>query len=262
MNEELVKVDDIRAEVAPVLQRAQSIVIATPDDYIMASEWLKTVKGAIKRVDAFFDPMVRANLEATRRTNEAKASVRAPLVQAEGMTKDKQLVYEREQEAIRKKEEDRLNALEAERVRKEREKAEAAARLQREKEAAAQREADEARRKAAATKNAAERERLQREAEVRQKAANEAAAKAQAKEEAAANVQANSVTVFSTTPEIKGQSTRKTWKARIVNAALIPREWLVPNLDAINAFAKSTKGAMTIPGVEMYEESSKSSTSK
>ena len=262
MSSELVRVEEIQREVAPVLQRAGALQIVTPADYAGAADFLKTVKVAEKRVVDFFAPMVAANLAATRATNTAKANVLDPLVAAEATIKQKALAWSQEQERIRRAEEDRLNAIEQERARKEREKAEAAARLLREKELATQREADAARQRAAQAKNAADRERLQREAEARQKEATAAAAKAEAKEEAAASVVANAVTVASVAPEIRGQSIRVTWKARVVDAAKVPREWLVVNQQALDAFARSTRGAVAVAGVEMYSENVLASTSK
>lgn len=279
MGSELVRVEEIQREVAPVLQRAGELQIITPEDYEGAADFLKTVKGAEKRVVDFFAPMVAANLAATRATNAAKAQVLDPLTQAEAAIKNKQLSWSAEQERIRRAEEARLNAIEQERARKEREKAEAAARLQREKELAAQREADAARAAAAKAKNAADRERLQKEAEARQAEASAAAAKAEAQEERAAGVVATAGTVASVAPEVKGQSIRKTWKARLVNlqsiidAAATPnnptysgntvaRSVLMFNEMVANNFAKATKGAVGIPGVEMYEETTLASTSK
>ncbi len=51
-------------------------------------------------------------------------------------------------------------------------------------------------------------------------------------------------------------STRKIWRHRIVNAALVPREFLIVNETALAAFAKSTKGQTAVAGVEFFEESS------
>ena len=53
-------------------------------------------------------------------------------------------------------------------------------------------------------------------------------------------------------------ATRVNWKARVVNAALIPREWLIPNEMAIGAYARAQKDKAVIPGVEFYAEASAS----
>lgn len=44
------------------------------------------------------------------------------------------------------------------------------------------------------------------------------------------------------------------WKARIVDASLIPREYLMVDDQKIGAVARATKGSITIPGVEIYSE--------
>ena len=256
MDTELVKVETLRAEVAPVVARAQALVIVTPDDYLSAANGLKDIKGAIKRVDAFFDPMVRANLEATRRTNEAKATVRTPLVEAEKLYKDKQTAWTREQEAKRRAEQDRLNAIEQERARKKREQEESAARLQREKEAAALAEQQRQERLAAQAKTEAARAAAAAAAEEARRVAAAAAAKAEAREEAAASVVAAVVEVASVQPVVKGQSMRTTWKAVVTDVALVPREWMIVNDTALQAFARATKGAVPVAGVVFKSEQS------
>ena len=272
METELVKVDELKAELAPVVQRATDVVIVTPADYELAAQGTKDIKAALKKVDAFFDPGIDSARKTWKLALAQKAVLADPLKHAEGIYKEKQKAWTQEQERKRLAEEARLNAIEQERARKEREKQEAAARMQREKEIRAQREAEEARRKAVATKNAAERERLQRESEAKQKAATAAAAKAEAKEEAAASVQANTVTVASVAPKVKGQSFKKTFKAELVNMddliaaatvkGSVASTFLLFNDSVANAFARATRGIVKVGGVEFNEGTSLSSTSK
>jgi len=118
----------------------------------------------------------------------------------------------------------------------------------------------------------AEQRRLQAEADARARAeqdrllklaeSRKTEAKREEYREAAAAVIAPVVQVASTTPVIAGQSIRKTWRARVVNQALVPREWLVVNEKALDAFARSTSGAVQIAGVEMYQETTLASSSK
>ena len=56
------------------------------------------------------------------------------------------------------------------------------------------------------------------------------------------------------TPQVAGISYRDNWKFRIVNAALIPREYLIPNEVAIGQVARALKDQTQIPGVEVYNE--------
>lgn len=60
--------------------------------------------------------------------------------------------------------------------------------------------------------------------------------------------------------KIKGLSTKKIWKMRVVNPTLLPKEYLMPNEKMLNEIARATKGSLNIPGVEFYFEESLSST--
>src|SRR3990167_9891225 len=98
----------------------------------------------------------------------------------------------------------------------------------------------------------AERQRLIKQAE--KAAANgneEKAAELQARSEA---VQAPTVIVEKQTVKQDGMGGRTVWKARIVNPAIVPREYCMPNEKYISDLAKSTKGTLKILGVEFYEE--------
>lgn len=55
-------------------------------------------------------------------------------------------------------------------------------------------------------------------------------------------------------PKVQGVSVRKSWKFRIVNAALIPRQYLIPDEKRIGEHARSMKETASIAGVEFYEE--------
>ena len=56
----------------------------------------------------------------------------------------------------------------------------------------------------------------------------------------------------------KGTSTRVTWKARIVNPDLIPREFMMPDEKKIGAWVRANEQDHGIPGVEAYSEASAS----
>jgi len=53
-----------------------------------------------------------------------------------------------------------------------------------------------------------------------------------------------------------GVSTRKTWKARVINAALVPRDFLIVDDRKLQEFARTTSGRAPVRGVEFYEEAS------
>ena len=209
---EIVGQEEIKKEVAPVVYQAQALVIRDATGYAAAGELCKAVKGGIKRVTDFFAPMVRANLEATRRTNEAKRRLLDPLTEAERVIKSKQLAWYTEQERVRAIEQRRLQA---------------------EADAKAERERAALLKKAESVKTPERQE---------------------AYREQAATVQAAVVTVAPATPVVKGQSVRKKWRARVVDAAKVPRAWLIVNDPALQAFAANTKGVVPVEGVEFYED--------
>jgi len=251
---EIVGVDRLQEQVAPVVARASALAIVTPQDYENAAGFLQDVKAAQKRVNDFFDPMIESAHKTWKSALAQKATFADPLKSAEATTKHKALAWQAEQERIRQAEQRRLQAEADERARKEREKQEAAARLQREKEEAARRAEEDARRQAQAATDAKAREAALREAEKRRAEAEAAAAKAAVREDAATVVVAPVVHVASVTPKIKGQSTATVWKARVTHIDLVPREYLIVNDQALQAFARATKGAVKLPGVEMYQE--------
>lgn len=62
------------------------------------------------------------------------------------------------------------------------------------------------------------------------------------------------VVLAPTTPKLAGVSRREHWKHRIVDAAKIPRPFLMPDDKAIAAFARSMKSKAVMDGVEFYSD--------
>jgi hypothetical protein len=60
-------------------------------------------------------------------------------------------------------------------------------------------------------------------------------------------------------PRASGLSLTETWKFSIVDASLIPREYLVPDEIKIGRIVRAMKGETKIPGVRIYSEKSVSS---
>lgn len=79
-------------------------------------------------------------------------------------------------------------------------------------------------------------------------------AEAEAVVEQAITMPAPVVPVAPTAPKVEGVSYRSTWKHQVVNAALVPREYLVIDEQKIAAVVRATKGTLQIPGVRIYEE--------
>jgi len=68
--------------------------------------------------------------------------------------------------------------------------------------------------------------------------------------------------VLSERPRVDGIKTVTRWKHRVVDQALIPREFLMPNDKLLADMAVTTKGAVTIPGVEFYPEATVASVAR
>jgi reverse gyrase len=60
--------------------------------------------------------------------------------------------------------------------------------------------------------------------------------------------------VQSAVPKVAGLAMRSTWKYRIVNEALIPREYLTIDAVKIGGVVRALKGNAKIPGIEVYED--------
>jgi len=69
-------------------------------------------------------------------------------------------------------------------------------------------------------------------------------------------------TVVAEKPKVEGVRTVTRWKHRVIDQALIPREYLMPNDRLLADTAVATKGEATIPGVEFYPEVSVASTAR
>lgn len=217
---EVMRDEDVRAEVAPVVAQAGKIAIVTAQDYSGAADFLKAVKAAQKRMVDHFAGMKAAAHAAWKAITAKEADMLKPLTDAEGVVKGRMVAWQTEQERIRQAEQRRLQAEADEKARREREALEARA------------------------------------------AKLKTPEKAEALREQAAAIVAPVVTVATAAPVIKGQSIRKTWRAVVVDAAKVPREWLIVNDQALQAFARSTKGAVPVAGVEFKEEIGLASSSR
>ena len=62
------------------------------------------------------------------------------------------------------------------------------------------------------------------------------------------------VPVAPTVPKTDGISYRSVWRHQVVDAALVPREYLVIDETKLAAVVRATKGTLPIPGVRIYSE--------
>lgn len=61
--------------------------------------------------------------------------------------------------------------------------------------------------------------------------------------------------VESEIPKVEGLSVRRPWKGEVVDASLLPREYLMPDEKKINAVVRALGERAVIPGVKIYQES-------
>jgi hypothetical protein len=193
---------------------AQSVVIKTPDEYSTALEEVKSLMRFKTKIIELFRPSKEAAHTAWKSVIAIEKVFTDKIDASEKLAKTAMLKYQEEEERKSIAEERRLQA-----------------------------EADEKARK--------ERERLQ--AQAAKAAESGKTEKAEALIERAEMVTPVAVVIESKI-QYAGQSVRSTWKAKIVDADAVPREWCVPDQKQLDAIAKSTNGLKKIAGVEFYNE--------
>ena len=202
-------------------QRAEALRIVDSETYTAASEMLKGIKSLRNRIAEVFDKHVNAAWKAHKALVAEKSAAEAPLTLAEGVIKRGLIDYSEAQERLRRAEEKRLSEL--------------------------ARQAEEDRRMAEAA--ALEAEAL---------ATDDIEMLATAQEIIAAPVVAPVVSLPKATPTVSGISYRDSYVVTSINLPALVKAaaldanllaYLQPNESAIGAVVRSTKGAMTIPGV-------------
>lgn len=202
--------------------QARALRIVDAPSYGAAADFLKGVKALRDEIAETFDQHIKRAHESHKALLKEKQDAEAPLAQAERIVKDALVAYDREQERIRREEE--------------------------------QRRQDELRRQ--------EEERRLLEAIELEEAARETGNtefQEQADALIDAPVMVPTVAVPPTTPKVSGISYRETWSARVTNLAALVKfvaanpqftNLLQPNQTALNTQARSLKAHMQIPGVE------------
>lgn len=208
--------------------QAQSFLSVAEAYTIDSAEMVHIAAADLVQIKAKAKALEDQRKAITKPMDEAKAKImdlfRQPvelLNKAERLIKAEMIRFDQEQEKIRREREEKLR----EQARIEREKIEAEARK------AAERAAKEAEKG-----NTQKAEALQEHAMQKQMEAETVQAPIVVREQV----------------KVKGVSMKMRWKAEIIDASLIPREYLVPNEKALNDVAQATKGALSIPGVRFY----------
>ena len=204
------------AHAAEILGQIEGLVIKTQSDCLSASNILKSVKTAYKLLET-------RRKETVKPINDAKAKVQGlfkpdleKYQEAEGILKKAIGVFQSEQEKIRQIEQEKLRLKAA----KEEEKRKATL--------------------AAQAAKAEEKGNLEKAESLTQQAEE----------------YHQPVAIVQAPPKVNGISYKSTWKARIFDVSQLPRNYMVPNNELLQGFARSTKGKIPIPGVEFYEDKS------
>jgi hypothetical protein len=209
-------------------ERARTTVVIDASSYQSAGELLKGIKQLRQKIAETFDPHIKRAYDSHRALCEEKRQAETPLTEAERVIKNALVAYDNEQERIRREEQRRLE--EAARLEQEREAIERAAALEREG-----------------------------------NAFGDASMVAEAQQVIEEQLQAPPppvAAVARTTPKVSGIVHRSTWSARVTDAMALIRfvaanpshaGLLQVNQAALNAQARSLKGAMRLPGVQPIE---------
>jgi len=206
------------------LELAHGIHVTNAASYESAAEALKGIKSLLKEADRVFDPAIKKAHEAHRAMIAAKREVTDPLSNAEVIIKTRMVEWRSGEERKARAEERRLTEL-----------------------ARQQAEEDRA-----------------REAE-----AMRAVDPVVADEIERAPLAPPPVTVQSSVPKVAGVVTKTLWRARVVDVVALLAyvyegcaerpdllKYIKPDESMLNAEARATKGAIEIPGVEFYSETS------
>lgn len=205
---------DISSEALIYPTKAREIKVRDQVSLDAANALLRGVKALLARIAATFDPIIKQAHEAHRMAIEKKKKEEAPLLEAERIMKTEIGRYLAEQD-----------------------------RLRREAEEKAKREAEEA-----------ERQRLQKiEAAIEAEERGKMDEAEKIFEEALA-VEPPKPTPIPEPVKVQGTHARKDLRWRVVDLAIVPREFLMIDQLKIVGVFRIQREKMAIPGIKVYEE--------
>lgn len=212
----------LQTEALTTIERATSLTVTNIETRALAAELGRGIAGLAKRAQEWFEPMKKAAAAAHKAICTKENEVLEPLERAKRYLSSQIGTYDQQQEQARRAEERRLQE---------------EARVQ------AQAEADRIAQETAIT--------------------DAIALEAQGDTKSAAAVLANPVpqpvyvppvVIPRAVPKSAGVSSVETWKFRITNVDLIPREYMTPDEKGIAGVVKSMRNKTNIPGIEVYPE--------
>ena len=207
--------EKVTAEAHEVVRVASAIVINDDITYAEAGEFQRSAKQMRQKIADFFAPLKKAAHETHKALTAAEKKEIDPIDTALQDVQRKMGAYQIECERQRREEEAILKAQAVE---------------------AAKQEALET-------------------AEYAEFMGNDTAAQAiRATADSNAQLAAHTVSVEKYAPKVDGQAARTNWKFEIVDASLLPREYLMPDERAIGAIVRARKGAVNIAGVRVFSD--------
>lgn len=209
--------EKIEKESTDIVVQAKELVITNEDQYEKAVEFGKTVKKAMKEVEAEVLPNTKKAHEAHTSAKELEKKLLAPFKEAIELVKLAGSKYQAEKR--------RLEAIEQARV-----------------DALAKKAEEE------------ERQRLLDEATEQESDGNKEVAEAML--EQAQDVIFTAPKIASEKSKVQGSSLRKNWKFEITDKTKIPSQYLIIDEKAIGAMVRSQKENCNIPGVRIYSVNS------
>jgi len=214
---------ELANEIAPVVQRARSIVVKTAEDRTFAVEFGRQLKDAESKITAFWKPIKDSTNKAHKDAVAGEKQFLTPVQTAVNTVKGKILAYDREEEAKREAERRRLQAIADEQARKERERLE---------------------REAAKLKTP----------ELKQARIEEA----QAVAAPVVDIPAPEKDQGASTRKLwRGKCEDMTALAKAASEGnQVAQSFLALDKSAVNKFASATKGAVDVPGIKFYAEDS------
>lgn len=250
-----VNLQPIESKLALLKQQAEELAVIDAATYTNACQLALAGRAEIKTIGRVLDPGIDSAKDHLNSLRNAKAAFVAKWEAMIGIAEKKAETWKAEERRKAEAEQRRINEerrLEAQRKaeeeRKERERIAEQERKQREREAEAARKAGEI---------------GKREAERLKKEAAEAAAreKARAAEDARiAATQVQEVKVETAVPKVAGIKQRVNWKFKVVNQALVPRAFLMPDEVSIGQEVRrikdKAKAESMIPGILVWDEDS------
>jgi len=218
-----VEAKQMAEETEVMVKSYENYVVVSQETFSDAGEVLKAIKAKSKSLDELRKSLTKPLDESKKRIMEFFNKPLDVLVQAEKHIKSAMISWQDEQEKIRLAEERRL------------------ADIQR-------KQAEEIQKKIDAELAKAENLKTDKAKEAAQARAEELQAKVDI-------VNAYVPVVESKIEAVSGISTRKVWKFKIVDANLIPREYMIPDEKYIGKMVEASKGTKPIAGIEIYSES-------